>query len=295
MDNILIVDDSPVDRMLAVNLLKKSPKFEVLEAEDGKQALAILDKRTVSVVVTDVQMPGINGLELLEEVINSHGDIPVILMTAKGSEELAVEALERGAASYVPKRRLAAELASTVERVWCLSKEDDAYAEMAERLVSVESRYRFENDLEALMSAAASLPLGAQRFWDCSATIRMQLSVSLEEALTNSYFYGNLGMDPELRRSDPDRFYREAEHRKNDTLCRKRRINVIAKYAPDRVEFTITDEGAGFDPKNLPPDDEAYLNGETGGRGLRLMRTFMDEVNFNERGNEVTLIKQRTP
>ena len=74
---------------------------------------------------------------------------------------------------------------------------------------------------------------------------------------------------------------------------RIRRIHVLVTLSPSEARFVIRDEGPGFDPESVPdPTDPANLERESG-RGLLLMRTFMDEVRFNQAGNEVTLIKRR--
>src|SRR6476659_7666012 len=102
MPSILVVDDSPLDRHLAVSLLKKSPDYAVFEAIDGKDALAKIELHLPDLVVTDMMMPNLNGLELVAEVKEEYPLMPIILMTSLGSEEIAVQALQRGAASYVP-------------------------------------------------------------------------------------------------------------------------------------------------------------------------------------------------
>src|SRR5580692_1676822 len=106
MMTVLVVDDSPLDRRLAGALLKRGG-FEVDQAQHGKAALARMEEARPDLVLTDMQMPEMDGLELVEAVRARFPDVPVILMTAHGSEELAVTALQRGAASYVPKRSLA--------------------------------------------------------------------------------------------------------------------------------------------------------------------------------------------
>ena len=72
------------------------------------------------VVVTDVQMPEMDGLEFVTAARDLHPDVPVILMTAHGSERCALEALERGAASYVPKSQLVDTLLASVMQVLSL-------------------------------------------------------------------------------------------------------------------------------------------------------------------------------
>ena len=98
---ILIVDDEVrMQRLFEINL---SPKYLVLTCGDGTRALEILKKQKVSLLVTDMKMPGMSGLGLLQEVRKSAPELPVIIMTAYGTVETAVQAMKEGAADYILK------------------------------------------------------------------------------------------------------------------------------------------------------------------------------------------------
>ena len=116
MSTVLVVDDSAVDRKLVGTLLEKS-EISVQYASDGFEALDVLHQADVDVVLTDLQMPDMDGLQLVDAIRSQHPLVPVVLMTAHGSEELAIDALERGAASYVRKRNLANDVVLTITRV----------------------------------------------------------------------------------------------------------------------------------------------------------------------------------
>ena len=115
MARVLVVDDSEVDRQLIGGLLEKDPDLEVAFAGDGEEALASVEMSIPDLILTDLVMPGKDGLELVAQLRETHPFVPVILVTSKGSEEIAVRALQQGAASYVPKHALAEDLAETVE------------------------------------------------------------------------------------------------------------------------------------------------------------------------------------
>src|SRR5437868_6162930 len=126
MTKVLIVDDSPVDRLLAGRLLERPPDpddpadhpaLTVLYAANGAEALALLRTERPDAVLTDMQMPDGDGLGLVQEIRLKYPLIPVILMTAHGSEDVAVKALHFGAASYVPKTDLSRDLRETVGAV----------------------------------------------------------------------------------------------------------------------------------------------------------------------------------
>lgn len=99
---ILLVDDEADLRLtLAANL--ELDGFEVIEADCGEQALEILSRQSVDVVLTDIRMPGINGVELFQAIKRRHPDTPVVLTTAFALEDLVRGALRDGAFTMLPK------------------------------------------------------------------------------------------------------------------------------------------------------------------------------------------------
>ncbi len=134
MATVLVVDDSAVDRRLVGGLLGKKFPDSIEYAADGVEALARMKTVAPDVVVTDLTMPAMDGLELVRRVRKEHPEIPVILMTAYGSESLALEALNQGAASYVPKSQLGDRLVDTVEEVLSLSRADRHHARLLDCL-----------------------------------------------------------------------------------------------------------------------------------------------------------------
>jgi two-component system response regulator AtoC len=100
--HVLIVDDENNIRRVLAAMLKREG-YEVTTAADGEQALAVMQKAPVSVVVTDLVMPRVGGMELLRRVVADWPDVPVILITAHGSVDSAVAALKAGAFDYVTK------------------------------------------------------------------------------------------------------------------------------------------------------------------------------------------------
>jgi DNA-binding NtrC family response regulator len=100
--HVLIVDDELNIRRVLSAMLKREG-YEVTAAADGEQALAVLQKTPVHVVVTDMVMPRLGGLELLARISADLPDIPVIVITAHGTVDSAVQALKAGAFDYITK------------------------------------------------------------------------------------------------------------------------------------------------------------------------------------------------
>ena len=109
--------------------------------------------------------------------------------------------------------------------------------------------------------------------------------------LNNAIYHGNWELNSELRENP--QVYREtiADRRTRAPYC-DRAVYVDAHFTRLDASFTIRDEGPGFDPSTLPdPTDPANLE-RISGRGVMLMRTFMDNVEYNHSGNAVTLVKR---
>ena len=121
-------------------------------------------------------------------------------------------------------------------------------------------------DMTAAREAAEEV-LARVEAGGCRAEVLFAVRLALEEALANAIKHGN--------RYD-----------------RAKTITVSAEVGAEETAITVADEGPGFDPRHLP-DPRADENLEKpGGRGIMLMRAYMDEVAFNERGNEVRMIKR---
>src|SRR5262249_30437875 len=147
---VLVVDDSAVDRARAEGLLKKGVGLVTIHASNGREALAMIATETPDVVISDVHMPEMDGLELVETVRREHPALPVILMTAHGSEETAIQALRKGATNYVAKRKLAKELVATVKSVLEIARAERGQQQVLRCLVQTESRYEIDNDLRTI-------------------------------------------------------------------------------------------------------------------------------------------------
>ena len=266
----------------------------MLYAADGREALDQLELHIPDIVVTDLQMPELDGLELVKAVKEEYPLIPVIIITSQGSEEVAVQALQQGAASYVPKSALAQDLEETVERVLAVSHEERSQSKLMRRMSDNECSFVLENDLSLIFSLVSFLRSTVRCMRYCSETDHLRIGIALEEALLNAYYHGNLEIGSELREVDHKAYYELARQRCDEETYRDRRIYLQAKLSQSEAVFVIRDEGAGFDPSVLPdPTDPVNLE-RPSGRGVLLMKTFMDEVNYNDVGNQVEMIKRRT-
>lgn len=290
---LLVVDDSPMDRLLTTKLLANLGRWEVLTAANGVEALAVLKQVTPDLVLTDLQMPEMDGLQLVREIRTQHLGVPVILMTGHGSEDIAIQALKSGAASYVPKKSLARDLADTLDQVLSASKTSRDQKRLEQFQTHLEAHFVLDNDPSLIPPLVGHLEDNLARMKLCDPSGLVLLGVALHESLSNAIFHGNLEVQSSMRETDEKGYYRLADERRRTKPWGDRHVYVSARMSKVEAVFVVRDEGPGFDPSNLPdPTDPLNLE-RVSGRGLLLIQTFMDKVSHNETGNQITMIKRR--
>jgi len=289
---VLVVEDSRTQAE-EIRLLLEESGFEVALAANGVEALEALGRGLPKLIITDLEMPQMNGLQLVDAVRRKYPSVPVVLITAHGSEAIAARALRKGAASYVPKSVLEQELVPTLENILAVTQAERHQQRALECLAQYDSRFVLDNDVSLIAPLLGHLDGMLTRLKLGDATERMRVGVALQEALINAIYHGNLEVGSELRQEDEAVYHDLVRLRRGQEPYRDRRVHFRARLSPAEAIFTVSDGGPGFDLSKLPdPTDPSALE-RIGGRGLLLIRTFMDRVEHNAQGNEITLIKQR--
>jgi len=117
--NLLVVDDSATTRMLISLTLGKSPSYQIVEASNGAEAVEKLGSQSVDIVLTDINMPKMTGLELISYIRSSHSSptLPIIVITTRGEEEARDRGLALGANAYLCKPISGTQLQETVKKL----------------------------------------------------------------------------------------------------------------------------------------------------------------------------------
>ncbi|MDL2328763.1 sigma-54 dependent transcriptional regulator [Desulfosarcina sp. OttesenSCG-928-A07] len=141
METILIVDDEP-NYTLILSAVLEDAGFEALTANSGAEALTILSRSDVDLVLTDMKMPEMDGIALLDQIKQTDADLPVILMTAHGTIEKAVAAMQKGAYHYILKPFDNEELVIYVNKAISMYR---VIKENRQLRSAVEDRFSFQN------------------------------------------------------------------------------------------------------------------------------------------------------
>jgi len=299
MTKILVAEDSATQAVQIRGLLEEA-NYEVEHVGNGKEALQRLRSGPgVDLVLTDMVMPVMDGLQLVRAIRVHHSEIPVILMTSQGTDAIAIEALEDGAAGYVPKSQLALRLADEVDQVLHVSHVNRSYERLLGCLTRNEFSFQLSNDValvDPLIDLLLQMMMGMKL---CDSTGRLRVGLAIEHALLNALYRGNLEISAEQMRTTRELLMQEppmaglvAQRLSQAPYC-NRKIYLDVKMSPVEATFSVRDEGPGFDVSKLPGQGDPETLENEGGHGLLLMQTFMDEVKFNAQGNEVTMLKRR--
>jgi CheY-like chemotaxis protein len=189
MNYLLIVDDSPMDSHLARSLLEKQFSERIKFAVNGWEALEQIEEQLPLIVITDLQLPEMDGLQLTERIHERFPTVPVLL--------IAAEALARGAVDYVPKSMLATELCRAVSSVLAVSKGGTRDQAVQRYLSREEFQFDLDNDPALITPLVLQLQDSVRLMGLVGETQGMRLAKALTEALRNAMFHGNLELTTE--------------------------------------------------------------------------------------------------
>lgn len=118
MIKVLLADDHSIVRAGLRRIIEESEDIEVVaEAENGRQAIHLAEIRKPDVVIVDISMPGLDGLEVISQLRSQQPDLPIIVLTMHEEEQYVVRAIEAGAMGYVTKRSAPEQLVRAIRQV----------------------------------------------------------------------------------------------------------------------------------------------------------------------------------
>ncbi|PIE79070.1 MAG: hypothetical protein CSA11_12405, partial [Chloroflexi bacterium] len=141
MSNLLLVEDESRMREV-IKMLLSDLHLTIFEAEDGETAVDIFANETIQMVITDLKLPKLGGMQLLCQIKESHPEVPVIVITAFGSIDNAVEAIHQGAFDYVTKPFTEDKLRSCVKKALQISR---LTSEVQYLRQEIAGKYTFDN------------------------------------------------------------------------------------------------------------------------------------------------------
>ncbi|HEV2914777.1 MAG TPA: ATP-binding protein [Pyrinomonadaceae bacterium] len=261
---ILIVDDNDELREVLEHALRELG-HEVIAIGDRAEALAREDLEEFDLIISDLTDDEDSGVQLLSEIKRKRLIVPVVVSSDEAQQPGVVKAFKMGAVNYLRSPYDKEELCSIVEKTLAYKLR---FVDDLKVLPYVHEKIEFElpSDL-SLMNGVLQYLIERVAKLGVIRTERSNLFIALDEAFVNAVKHGN--------KNDPTKM-----------------VRITAELSPKEARFTVEDEGEGFDVQQIPdPRDPGNLF-KASGRGVLLIYNIMDQVEYNARGNRLTMVKR---
>ncbi|PIE86359.1 MAG: hypothetical protein CSA05_00900 [Bacteroidia bacterium] len=283
---VLIVEDN----FISCEYLKEivlSQSYECKTAENGKEGMRLYKEFSPDIILSDIQMPIMNGLEMLEEIRKERSNVIIVMLTAFGSEEYAVQSFLKGANNYLKKPFYPKDILHLLKRYEheiSTQKKEEEYPGLVLRK---EVSFRFESKIELIPQIIKQL---VDEILDkFSDTLLTEIKIGLSELLTNAIEHGNLEISSQEKTEalDENRLNELYKQRQKEPKFSARFVSVDLKLDTKSAEWIIADEGKGFNFTSIPDPTRGRNVLGLNGRGIFISRFQFNELEYMGQGNIV--------
>jgi DNA-binding response OmpR family regulator len=250
-NKVLIVDDQNVLRSVLTKFMHKEG-LTPIEAENGEAAVALYTSERPAVVLSDIMMPRMDGLTLLNEIKKIDAKAAVVLMTGYGNEEILLKALRGGAANYFKKPFNFREVIEVVQNLIRHRAALELSTTSSPYLVRESRHFVMETGSADIFPVINQITLSLQNI--APEQVILNLKVGIEEMLKNAIEHGNLGISAKEKNAalEQGSFGRLISEKLSVDGNAEKKISISAETSRDEFRITIEDEGSGFDWRSLP-------------------------------------------
>ena len=291
---IIVVDDEEVIRYTLQKKLSRQG-YNVISLEKAEDVLYLLKNgQKVDLIITDVKLRKMDGIELLRRIHGQERHIPVLIISGHSNVEDAIKALRYGASDFIRKPFDINDVSSSVRLILKRKKEKKFSNDVATYIQNQNITLKIPADTSILNTISYHLTKDLVPIGLCNPTTAENITLALQESLSNAMFHGCLEISSSIREDKGIRaFNEEIEKRRLEPEFKDRVVTLTYKLTPEYVEYTIQDEGKGFDHSNLPDPRDPENFFKNSGRGLLIIQIHMDEVKWNEKGNIIIMKKYK--
>lgn len=295
MAAILLAEDSPTHTALIRSLLVEDD-HAVECVTNGREAMQSVQQSLPDLVITDLRMPEMNGQQLVQEIAGRFPQIPTIVVTARGSENLAVDALALGAANFVPKNSLSMLLAHVVRQTLRMAEVDAVYREFTGRLDRPEYSFTLYNHVRAIEPAVLYVIQSLAASACLDPTQRIRVGTALASAIFNAICYGNLEITDDdtfvsrLLSGDPSG-EADLNSRSETGPYQDLEVQLKVSVGEDDTRILVAHDGNGRMTRMTPAPGTPESFELEQCRGLMLMTSVMDDIMFHNDYSEVVMVK----
>jgi len=296
--HILLIDDDP-DVLDMVQSALSYYGMEVHAYPDAAQAMELIQNPSApefDLVISDINMSGLDGFDVIHRVKALQPRLPVVLMTGQASVDYAMRAMHLGASNLFMKPVSIRDLVQSVFHLVDLHRDIRLADDGLRGLVNERRHFLFRSDELNVSSLVKHLTDRLVPMGFASLSNLDVIAMAFHEALVNALEHGNLELESSLKGdlfTDEDVYVKLRDERMAQPAYAGRLIEVRLAMDTERFELEISDEGPGFDASQIAPLPGDSEMAPHCGRGLPLILLVMDEVHFNEKGNQIRLVLRR--
>jgi YesN/AraC family two-component response regulator len=286
---VLVVEDDYSSRELLKICIEKEG-YQCQTANDGVDGFNLFKKFNPDLIISDVRMPNMTGIELLESIRKISKDVIIVFITGHGNEELALQALQLGANNYIKKPVDISEIKTLTNRYYDVIKSKAIQSNIVDLIKHREMEIEIESDMNLVQSLANYLSEKTGNYFDSKERMRIELGIN--ELLINAIEHGNWDISYEEKNQAllDDRISDLYKTKREDPINIDKKVLVKFKLSEKFCEWIITDEGKGFDWKTVYNPIDTKLS-RMNGRGILLSKLQFDELEYIGKGNVVRLKK----
>ena len=286
---VLVVEDDYSSRELLKICIEKEG-YQCQTANDGVDGFNLFKKFNPDLIISDVRMPNMTGMELLESIRKISKDVIIVFITGHGNEELALQALQLGANNYLKKPVDITEIKALTNRYYDVIKSKAIQSNIVDLIKHREMEIEIESDMNLVQSLANYLSEKTGNFFDSKERMRIELGIN--ELLINAIEHGNWEITYEEKNLAllEDRIGELYKSKREDPDIIDKKVVVKYKQSEKFCEWIITDDGKGFDWKSVPNPVDIQLS-RINGRGILLSKLQFDEMEYLGKGNSVRIKK----
>ncbi|MGK5095151.1 response regulator [Deltaproteobacteria bacterium TL4] len=285
----LLVDDEPYIRDFLSKVLGRN-SICTHQASNGQEALEVLKQQHIDLIITDVRMPFMDGIQLTRQVRKEYPEMPIVVLSGFTDEEMVIAALRGGANNFLNKPVDHHEFLHVILPLVAIIEQRRTQIFDYRLLQKLSGEICLGNDLKAI---PATVDFLVQHLKTGPYTSRLHgLKIGLQEMLVNAIEHGNLAITNAEKEEALEKgtFEKLLQERLEVKEYQSRKVSIQYEFTPAKALFKIIDAGKGFDWLKFADEFGQSRLMAKSGKGILFARLYCDEVHYDEKGTQVSLV-----
>jgi DNA-binding response OmpR family regulator len=289
MKEKILVIDTNLDLLQSIKNLLELYQFEVDLAVCGKEALDRITSNNYDLILADIHLPDINGLELLERVkLTINSEIPVVMMTGLITVDVVIKSINLGASDFIKKPFNDYQIHKAITRQINKRKKDFYFNNYNRYLMGTHYSFEFSASDYLDFNITDFLVSHLVRLKELTPAVCNELSLCIEEMLSNAFIHGTFEIGSSYKTMSHSEYSQKIKELLLDPQINKRIVSIDIRFRKKAkvVSIAVTDQGKGYDNNHFRDDDKDNIF-----RGLSLIKILADKVEILDQGRTIKVEK----